>query len=133
MEYKPDTINYLKVTPTFSYASVNTYENESNIARRSGSIYSAYTDSTYAFSSAPTYGLIALYNHKFAHRHNFSINLNFSSAPSFQYQNPVYNYTVGTPTAPINQVINTNSRTNTYAATFSYLLPPTDLGLIIAL
>jgi len=123
MEYKPDTINYLKVTPTFSYASVNTYENESNIARRSGSIYSAYTDSTYAFSSAPTYGLIALYNHKFAHRHNFSINLNFSSAPSFQYQNPVYNYTVGTPTAPINQVINTNSRTNTYAATFSYLLP----------
>jgi uncharacterized membrane protein YgcG len=123
MEYKPDTINYLKVTPTFSYASVNTYENENNIARRNGSIYSAYTDSTYAFSSAPTYGLTALYNHRFPHRHNFSINLNFSSAPSYQYQNPVYNYTEGTPTAPINQVINTNSRTNTYAATFSYLTP----------
>jgi uncharacterized membrane protein YgcG len=123
MEYKPDTINYLKITPTFSYASVNTYDNESNVARRNGSVYSAYTDSTYAFSSAPTYGLIALYNHKLPHRNNISINLNFSSAPSYQYQNPVYNYTVGAPTAPINQVVNTNSRTNTYAATFSYLLP----------
>jgi len=123
MEYKPDTINYLKVTPTFSYASVNTYDDENNIARRNGTIYSAYTDSTYAFSSAPTYGLIALYNHKLKHRNNISINLSFSSAPDYQYQNPVYNYSVGTPTAPVNQVINTNSRTNTYAATFSYLLP----------
>jgi len=132
MEYKPDTINYLKITPTFSYASVNTYESENNTARRDvtstnpGTIYSAYTDSTYAFSSAPTYGLIALYNHRFPHRHNFSVNLSFSSAPSYQYQNPVYNYTIGTPTAPVNQEINTNSRTNTYAATFSYLTP---LGL----
>ena len=123
MEYKPDTINYLKVTPTFSYASVNTYDNENNIARRNGTIYSAYSDSTYAFSSAPTYGMNALYNHKFKHRHNLSINLSFSSASNYQYQNPVYEYTVGTPTAPINQVINTNSRTNTYGATFSYLLP----------
>ncbi|MFI5159159.1 MAG: outer membrane beta-barrel protein, partial [Sphingobacteriales bacterium] len=123
MEYKPDTINYLKVTPNFSYASVNTYDNENNTARRNGAIYSAYTDSTYAFSSAPTYGLIALYNHKFKKRHNLSINLSFSSASNYQYQNPVYNYTVGTPTAPVNQVINTNSRTNTYAASLSYLLP----------
>jgi len=123
MEYKPDTINYLKVTPTFSYASVNTYDNESNTARRNGTIYSAYTDTTYAFSSAPTYGLIALYNHKFKHRNNLSINLSFNSAKNYQFQNPENVYTVGAPTAPAYQLINTNSRTNTYAATVSYLLP----------
>ena len=28
MEYKPDTVNYLKVTPTFSYAGTNTNETD---------------------------------------------------------------------------------------------------------
>ena len=30
MEYKPDTINYLKITPTFTYATTRSRDDESN-------------------------------------------------------------------------------------------------------
>ncbi len=123
MEYKPDTINYLKVTPTFSYAGTTTTDAENVNYVRGGEISSAYTSNTYLNSSAPTYGFTALYNHRFPRRHNLSINITFSSAPSTQYQNPIYNYTVGTPTAPLNQMINTDSHSTTIGTTISYLEP----------
>lgn len=123
MEYKPDTINYLKVTPTYSYAGTNTNDNEDVNINRHGDITSAYTSNTIGNSSAPTYGIIALYNRRLGHRRNFSINVNFSSAISNQYQNPLYNYTIGTPTAPTDQVINTYSRTNTIGTNVSYIEP----------
>lgn len=124
MEYKPDTINYLKVTPTFSYAGTNTNDQENVNYVRKGTVSSAYTSTSTGNSSAPTYGLIALYNHRF-HKHgrNFSININLNSGLSDQFQNPVYNYTVGSPTAPTNQMINTHSRNTTIGTTLSYLEP----------
>lgn len=125
MEYKPDTVNYLKITPTFSYAGTTTNENESVNLVRSGTRgdTTAYTSLTNANSQAPTYGLTVLFNHKFKRRHNLSINVTLNSAPSWAYQNPVYDYTQGTPTAPLNQMVNTYSRTNSYGTTISYLLP----------
>jgi hypothetical protein len=127
MEYKPDTINYLKVTPTFSYASTNTNESESVDFSKGGSNtttpISDYNEITNGNSQAPTYGFIALYNHRFPHRHNLSVNLTFSSGPSTTYQNPIYTYIAGAPTAPANQMINTYSRTDSYGTTLSYLLP----------
>jgi hypothetical protein len=123
MEYKPDTVNYLKITPTFSYAGTNTNENETVSLTRANAIPTDYTSQTVGNSYAPTYGLIALYNHRFKHRHNFSVNFNFSSGSSNAYQNPTYVYTSGTPTAPLNQMVNTYSRTNTYNTNFSYLFP----------
>jgi hypothetical protein len=125
MEYKPDTINYLKITPTFSYAGTHTNENESVNLVRSGlkGDTTVYTSLTNANSQAPSYGLTALFNHKFKHRHNLSINITLSSAPSTSFQNPTYDYTLGIPTAPLNQLINTYSRTNSYGTTVSYLLP----------
>jgi hypothetical protein len=125
LEYKPDTINYLKVTPTFSYASTNTNESENvNFSNTtSGALLSQYAENTTGNSQAPTYGMIALYNHRFKHRHNLSVNLTYTSAPSWSYQNPIYNFTAGTPTAPADQIINTYSRTDTYGTTVSYLFP----------
>jgi hypothetical protein len=124
MEYKPDTINYLKVTPTFSYAGTNTNDQESVNYLRNGTVSSAYTSNSTGNSTAPTYGITALFNHRFHKRgRNLSINVNFSSSTSNQYQNPVYDYTIGTPTAPTNQMINTYSRTNTIGTTLSYLEP----------
>jgi hypothetical protein len=123
MEYKPDTVNYVKVTPTFSYAGTNTNDNEAVNLMREGSTSSAYTSLTNGDSQAPTYGFTLLYNHKFKHRHNLSINITLNSAPSWAYQNPIYDYTVGAPTAPANQVINTYSRTDSYGTTVSYLFP----------
>lgn len=130
MEYTPDTINYLKITPTFSYASVTTNETEHNILLRRGNIsgqldstVSNYTSTTYANSSAPTFGLNLLFNHKFKHKRNFSAYITSSSSVSNQYQNPIYDYTAGAPTTPPDQMITTYSRTNSIGATLSYLEP----------
>jgi len=132
MEYKPDTANYFKITPTFSYAGTNTNDNEIvNLSTDHKAINpsaldtvrSAYTSLTTGNSQAPTYGLTVLYNHKFPHRRNLSINVTLNSAESTAFQNPIYNYTVGAPTSPANQMINTYSRTNSYGTNLSYLEP----------
>jgi hypothetical protein len=123
MEYKPDTINYLKVTPTFSYAGTNTNDNENVNLSRNGTTNSAYTSFTNGDSHAPTYGLIALYNRRLGHRRNLSINITLNSSVSNAYQNPTYDYTIGAPTAPINQMITTYSRTDSYGTNLSYLEP----------
>ncbi|MDR6942225.1 outer membrane beta-barrel protein [Mucilaginibacter pocheonensis] len=123
MEYKPDTVNYLKITPTFSYAGTNTNETDSVSLTQKQAITSAYNSFTNGDSQAPNYGISALYNHRFPHRRNLSIFANASSAPSWSYQNPIYNYTAGTPAAPVNQLINTYSRTNSYGVNLSYLEP----------
>jgi len=126
MEYKPDTVNYLKVTPTFSYAGTNTSDNENVSILRPKAVKNdstLYNELANGNSQAPTYGFIALYNRRLPHRNNFSVNFTFNSAPSWSYQNPIYGYTKGTPTAPLNQEVNTYSRTNSYGTTLSYLFP----------
>ena len=124
MEYKPDTINYLKITPTFSYAGVNSHDQESVNYIQKDTTRSAYTSTSRSNSQAPTFGLTALYNHRFnGHGRNLSINFNVSSGKSDQFQNPIYVYTNGTPTAPANQLINTHSRTTTVGTNLSYLEP----------
>ncbi|HEY9004429.1 MAG TPA: outer membrane beta-barrel protein [Mucilaginibacter sp.] len=125
MEYKPDTINYLKVTPTFTYATTRSVDNEQNNFNYPNSPdqnnrYNSYTSST---SNAPSYGITALYNHRFHHKRNFSLNVNISSSPSTQYQHVVNVYTEGQPNTPPNQVLNTNSRTTTFGTTLSFLEP----------
>ena len=124
MEYKPDTVNYLKVSPNFSYAGTNTFDNENPVTlMKHDTLSSAYTSITNGNSQAPNYGFIALYNHRFPHRRNLSINVNLNSSHSSSYQNPVYDFIKGAPTAPANQMINTYSRTNSYGTTLSYLEP----------
>ncbi|MFI5160324.1 MAG: outer membrane beta-barrel protein [Sphingobacteriales bacterium] len=122
MEYKPDTINYLKITPTFSYGGTNTRDNEySSIAR--GADTTTYNSLSSGNSTAPAYSLTALYNRRLGHRRNLSININFSSSTSDQYQNPTYDYIQGIPNAPTDQVITTHSHTNTIGTNLSYIEP----------
>jgi len=123
MEWKPDTVNYLKVTPNFSYSGTNSSSFENVNFVRNGAVSSAYTSNTTGDSQSPNYGFNALYNRRFKGRRNLSINANISSGKSDSYQNPLYNFTSGLPTAPANQVIFTNSRTTTYGINFSYLEP----------
>jgi len=124
MEYKPDTVNYLKVTPTFSYASTYTTDNESVTSSRDSTENLAYNSKSVSASSTPNFGLIALYNHRFnGHGRNFSANFTFSTSQTNSYDDPTYTYTLGEPTAPTNQLISTDSRTTSYGATFSYLEP----------
>lgn len=123
MEYKPDTINYLKITPTFSYAGTNNNDFEHDQVIRNSVVSNEYTNPSLGNSRAPNYGLTALYNHRFSHRRNLSINVNVSTAPTNSYQNPLYNYISGPHTAPADQMISTSSKTTTFGTNFSFLQP----------
>ncbi len=124
MEYKPDTVNYFKITPNFSYA--NTISNGSGqvTSAHNNVMDGAYNSTTYGTLTSPNYGFTALYNHRFNSKgRDFSININLNSSHETQYQNPVFDYTTGTGTAPSNQMIITSSRSNNIGTTLSYLEP----------
>jgi hypothetical protein len=125
MEFKPDTINYLKFTPTYSYNSTTTTSFEDNtFTYVDATRNKAYTTNTVGNSNSPSYGANLLYNHRFSGRgRNFSINLTGSSTPSYSFQNPVSAYTAGLANAPLNQNITVNSRSNNVGTQLSYIEP----------
>jgi hypothetical protein len=131
LEYKPDTINYLKLTPNFSYGSTNTNDIENVISTRNGKVNQAYSSVSNNNSQAPNFGITALYNHRFnGHGRNLSINVNANSSRNTAYDNPVYDYTAGVHTVPLNQQIYTNSRTTTLGSNISYLEPLSKLSYL---
>jgi hypothetical protein len=124
MEFKPDTINYIKFTPTYSYSSTTTNSFESNSFSNAGTPYLVYNTQTGGNSNSPNYGANLLYNHRFnGHGRNFSVNFSGSSAPGYSYQNPVSVYTVGSLSTPPYQAITVNSRTNSLGTNASYIEP----------
>lgn len=123
MEYKPDTINYLKITPQYSYARVNSNIFATNTYDTT-QLVSNYTTSTISRTTSPNYGINALYNHRFnGHGRNFSVNLGAGRSTNDAYQNPLYTYLKGTPNAPLDQFITTNSNTDTASTYVSYIEP----------
>ncbi|SDT18161.1 CarboxypepD_reg-like domain-containing protein [Mucilaginibacter mallensis] len=126
MEYKPDTINYFKISPSFSYAGVNTSVTGSNLLANDTATLSNYNYKTLSNSSAPNYGINVLYNHRFnSHGRDFSVNFGVGRSTSRAYDNPVYTYINTAASAPLDQFINTNSHTDTVGASFSYIEPLT--------
>nr|WP_294945969.1 outer membrane beta-barrel protein [uncultured Mucilaginibacter sp.] len=125
IEYKPDTVNYLKISPSFSFAGITTNQNAANQLVNATQTISAYTFTSYLKSTAPNFGGNVLYNHRFAKKgRNFSVTLGAGSYNIDQYQNPIYVYTPGTRrNAPSNQLINTESRTDSVGVNLSYLEP----------
>ncbi|RVT98145.1 TonB-dependent receptor [Mucilaginibacter limnophilus] len=124
VEWRPDTVNYFKITPTFSYSRNNSTNDESTLATRGDATNLAYTLNSVSNSETPNFGINALYNHRFNSRgRNLSFNVSYNTAKNDQYENPIYVYTQGVPTSPLNQQINTDSRTNTWATNLSYLEP----------
>jgi uncharacterized membrane protein YgcG len=123
MEWKPDTVNYLKVTPTYSYSKTTTAEMDSVGLIKNNTTNKQYTVNVPSFSTSPSYGITALFNHRFKHRRNLSINATFNSSQSNSFSHPVYDYIIGTPSAPTNEQVNVASTTNSAGVTFSYLEP----------
>jgi len=131
MEYKPDTINYLKVSPYFSYAGVHTNITGSSLLETDTAILSNYNYKTLMHSSAPNYGISLLYNHRFnSHGRNFSIAAGVGRSTSTIYDNPVYTYINTAATAPLDQFINTNSHTDTVGTSVSYIEPLSTHGFV---
>lgn len=126
LEYKPDASNYLKVSPTFNYASVNTTQQQTSNLTRNGTLISDYKLNSTLNSRSPNFGTNVLYNHKFGTSgRNLSVNLSGGSTSLTQTQNPVYTYIAGTASAPKDQLINTNVRLDSVGATLAYMEPLT--------
>ena len=124
IEYKPDTINYLKISPSFSYSGIHTTADGSNMLVNDTATLSNYKYNTLSHSSAPNYGINVLYNHRFtSNGRNFSVNLGAGRSTSDAYQNPVYTYINTAASAPLDQFINTDSHTDTLGASVSYIEP----------
>lgn len=118
LEYKPDTINYLKITPSFTYSKGNSLVDES--VQQGSRDYKTITGSS---SQSPNFSVNALYNHRFPGRRNLSVNLNAGVSSSLSYSNPITTLIAGSQTAPLHQVINTDNRTTSYSGNLSYLEP----------
>jgi hypothetical protein len=123
MEYKPDTVNYLKISPSYAFGGVHSTQSSANIYDTTA-LVSDYNVNSITHTSAPNYGINVLYNHRFnGHGRNFSINIGAGRSTNDQYQNPVYTYTRGVPIAPLDQFITTNSNTDTLGTYVSYIEP----------
>ena len=125
IEYKPDTVNYIKFSPTFTYSGLHTTQTETSSLLAGTQALSDYNLNLMSHSSAPNYGASLLYNHRFnGHGRNFSALITAGASTSNQYQNPVYQYLNNTPPiAPANQQITTDSRTDSVGVNLSYLEP----------
>lgn len=131
IEWKPDTVNYFKISPSFSYAGVHTLESAASNLLAGADTISNYTLGLHSHSSAPNFGLNVLYNHRFnSYGRNFSVLVTSGSTRSDQYQNPVYDYLNGKANAPVNQMININSRTDSVGTSFSYMEPLSKLSYL---
>jgi hypothetical protein len=132
IEWKPDTINYLKVVPNFAYSSTNTDANEAVSSTIGGIQDQSYRSISHSDGTTPNYGINALYNHRFnGHGRNLSINISANTTKTTQFDNPTYQYDVGAPqTAPANQQIFTDSRITTFGTTVSYLEPVSKRGYL---
>ncbi|QXV66296.1 outer membrane beta-barrel protein [Mucilaginibacter sp. 21P] len=129
LEWKPDTLNYLKVTPTFTYAGSDVSSVDNVISQRtnqSGQPFTnlAYTSTSTTNSVSPNYGLTGFYNRRFKNsKRNLNIGFSASTGYTYQFDNPIYNYTAGAGTAPANQVTYTDSKNHSYGVNGSYLEP----------
>jgi hypothetical protein len=131
IEYKPDTVNYIKITPSFAYARVNTTQLGSSLLVNNSETVSNYNFNTMSNQTEPNYGANVLFNHRFSKRgRNFSINVGAGSYRIDKFQNPVYTYIDGVANAPLNQFINTNSRTDSVGTSVSFLEPVSKKGYL---
>jgi hypothetical protein len=123
MEYKIDTLNYLKIHPNFSYGSSNDnntdiFSNMRNDATLDGNEYSL-TNTT-----NPSGGANILYNHRFHKKgRNFSINLNYNYSKSNQGFNDQYTTIQDSIVNPLYQNIYTNTSNYSYNIHASYMEP----------
>jgi uncharacterized membrane protein YgcG len=123
MEYKPDTLNYLKFNPNFSYGTSNDNNTDIFNNMRNGATVNG-TEYSLTNSSAPSGGASILFNHKFKKKgRNFSINASYGYTNNGQDFNDKYTTVQDSIVNPLYQQINTNSNSNRFNVHLSYLEP----------
>ncbi|MGY4385286.1 hypothetical protein ACVWYN_002324 [Pedobacter sp. UYP24] len=127
LEYKPDTVNFFKFSPAFSYAGINSAEflaSRLQALNASKNLLAEYTGNTSSHSATPDFSGIALFNHRFHKKgRNFNVLLTGATATKENDQNPVFTYLAGKANLPASQLIGINNRTDSGSLSLSYLEP----------
>ncbi|MGV8877957.1 MAG: outer membrane beta-barrel protein [Sphingobacteriaceae bacterium] len=123
LEYKPDTINYIKVSPSFSYNNTATDQAERfNYVQRLGNTVG--TSNNINNSLSPNYGANILFNHKFTKKgRNISLSANLNTSTANQDQTSNYEYTELLGKASPTQIITSDNSNNNFGTNLSYMEP----------
>lgn len=128
LEYKIDSLNYLKITPSFSYSTNSGTDISDFLIRNNNSLSSEgnYIDQTSAKS--PNFGTDILYNHRFgAKPRNLSLSARFNTSTSNNEQDNINfstNYATATPEEVYQrQVINNDNNNDNIRLRLSYSEP----------
>jgi len=123
MEYKIDTLNYLKINPNFSYGSSADNNTDIFSNMRNGNTVTG-NELALTNTSAPSGGATVLYNHRFAKKgRNFSVSGSYSYSHSDQGFNDKYTTVQDSMVTPLYQQINTNSSSDKFSVHLSYMEP----------
>lgn len=128
LEYRPDSLNYIKFSPTFSY-SVTDGQGFSNYTQsNNGILNSAGITSNSSNSNVPNVGGNVLLNHRFAKRgRNISLNLSLNNSETDQERDELNNYTNyqngGSTEVYRRQQLDILNRSTNSGATLSYNEP----------
>jgi hypothetical protein len=127
LEYKIDSINYLKVTPYFNLGQSNgTSANTFAFLQDGTSLISSGNNGGISSSETPNFGADALFNHRFGKRgRTASVTLSLSKNNTTQ-ENDAINQTtpVGVPIAVYQRQLVSNNNTNTTTRSgISYIEP----------
>ena len=127
LEYKIDSVNYLKVTPYFNLGQSNgTSANTFAFLQDGTSLISSGNNGGISSSETPNFGADALFNHRFGKRgRTASVNLSLSKNNTTQ-ENDAINQTtpVGVPIAVYQRQLVSNNNTNTTTRSgISYIEP----------
>ncbi|MBD1366461.1 TonB-dependent receptor [Mucilaginibacter sp. ZT4R22] len=123
IEYRIDTLNYLKINPNFSYNSSNDNTTDAFSNTRNQTLVNG-NELALTNSTAPSGGISILYNHKFRKiGRNFSINTSLNYSKNTQDLNDQYTTEQAGVVTPLFQQINTNNSSNKYNIALSYTEP----------
>ncbi|MEO6149305.1 MAG: outer membrane beta-barrel protein [Mucilaginibacter sp.] len=134
MEYNIDTLNYIKISPDFSYSGsnslnstdfVNTITNIDTLTKNILSIDTlAGRQITRNKPASPSGGINVLYNHKFHKRgRNFSVNTGYSFNRNENLLDDQYSTVRNNTDSLLFQQINSNTAVQRTYANFSYIEP----------
>lgn len=128
LEYKPDTLNFIKFSPSFSYGSTTDRGSSDYIQNNDGVLSSDGTTLSNTYSTNPTFGANLLLNHRFHKRgRNISLFVNANNSNTKQEDDQLTQYinyvTSGNTNVYRNQELYDANRSSNISTNLSYIEP----------
>lgn len=127
-EYRPDSLNFIKLSPSFSYGSTRDNGSSSYVQNDNGVLSSDGTTLNNTHSTNPTFGANLLLNHRFHKRgRNISLFVNANNSRTKQEDDQITQYVnyaaSGNTDVYRNQELNDRNRSANIHTNLSYIEP----------